>query len=189
MALPDGSAGVSWILTYTGKRFDLVDPRPSDVNIIDIAHALANSGRFAGHTRSFYPIAQHCVLGSYLVPIQFARAFLLHDAREAYVGDVSSPLKQLLPEYHAIEERVATVVDAAFEIPATVAHAPEIKHADLVMLATERRDLMPSDPAPWPCLAGIEPMAKPIRPWTPSRAKAAFLQRYIELTDLARRAA
>lgn len=180
---------MSYILTYTGKRFDLLDPRPDDVNIIDIAHALANIGRFSGHARAFYSVAQHCVLGSFIVPIGLARGFLLHDAREAYVGDMASPLKGLCPDYAAIEERVADIVNAALGVTEAEATAPAIRHADLVMLATERRDLMAGDATPWPCLAGIEPLARPIHAWSPSRAKAAFLQRYIELTELARRAA
>jgi len=180
---------MSWLLTYTGKRFDLVDPRPDDVNIIDIAHALANLSRFTGHARSFYSVAQHCVLGSFIVPIELARAFLLHDATEAFVGDVAAPLKGLLPEYQAIEARIAGVIHSALGVPPAAAADAKIKRADLVMLATERRDLMAADTAPWLCLAGIEPLARPIHAWTPSRAKAAFLQRYIELTELARRAA
>lgn len=177
---------MSRILTYSGRHYDFLDPRPDDINVIDVAHGLANAGRFAGHTKSFYPIAQHCVIGSYIVPKAFAFEFLMHDAHEAYTTDIPAPLKALLPDYQAIEDRSAGALRATFGLPLTT--SPEVKHADIVMLATERRDLMPSDSTPWPILQGVEPLPKKIYTWSPARAKAAFLQRYIELGGMRRAA-
>jgi hypothetical protein len=178
---------MSWILTYSGRHYDFLDPRPEDIHVIDIAHGLANAGRFAGHTRSFYPIAQHSVMGSHIVPKAFAFEFLMHDAHEAYVTDIPAPLKMLLPDYQAVEDRSAGTLRARYGLPLTM--SPEVKHADLVMLATERRDLMPADPMLWPILEGIEPLPRRLYTWSPAKAKAAFLQRYLELAGDLRRAA
>lgn len=167
------------ILTYTGIEFNLVDPRPDMVNVVDVAHALSNLCRFTGHSREFYSVAQHCVLASYHGPAEEALDRLIHDAAEAYLGDVSSPLKALLPEYKRLEKAVEAAV-----IPALGGRWPEppsVKPADLIMLATEKRDLMPAHRTPWGLLEGVAPVDM-ITPWEPRVARTAFLQRYFDLT-------
>lgn len=178
---------MSWILTARGKHFDYLDPRAEDIDILDIAQALANECRFGGHTRAFYSVAQHAWLTSWIVPAEHALEALLHDAAEAYCKDIPHPLKLLLPDYRDIEERVDLTVRAAFGLPLEMTAA--VKHADLVLLATERRDLMPADATPWQILAGIEPLPRKIVAMQPSRAQAIFLKRYVELTTRLRRAA
>ncbi|MEM4379972.1 MAG: hypothetical protein QXL01_04720, partial [Thermoplasmatales archaeon] len=83
-----------WIETYSGKKFDYL--AQSELDIEDIAHALSNLCRFNGHTRVFYSVAEHSVNVSSMVPPELKIAALLHDAAEAYIGDVPSPLKQLI---------------------------------------------------------------------------------------------
>lgn len=178
---------MSWILTASGRHFDYLDPRPEDIHILDIAQALANESRYNGHTRGFYSVAQHAWLASHIVPEQFALEALLHDATEAYCKDIPRPLKALLPDYRAIEERVDGIIRYRYNLPLT--QSPEVKQADLVMLATERRDLMPSDSTPWPILEGIEALPRKISVALPARAQAQFLKRFIELTTEYRRAA
>jgi hypothetical protein len=88
-----------WILTYTGKRFSLADPHPEQVDINDIAHALSLVNRWGGHTRMPYSVAAHSVMVADLVAKiapDLALAALLHDAPEAYLGDVCRPLKRRL---------------------------------------------------------------------------------------------
>src|SRR5271170_7300011 len=83
----------AWIQTYTGGVFHILDPQQNEIYIKDIAHALAMQCRFTGHVRKFYSIAEHCVLGSHIVPKKLALQFLLHDASEAYIADINRPLK------------------------------------------------------------------------------------------------
>jgi 5'-deoxynucleotidase YfbR-like HD superfamily hydrolase len=176
---------MSWILTATGRHFSYLDPRPEDIDILDIAQGLANECRYAGHTRAFYSVAQHAWLASQIVPWADSLEALLHDASEAYCKDIPRPLKELLPDYREIEARVDGAIRARFGLPGRA--SPSIKQADIVMLATERRDLMPADKTPWPILDGIEPLPRRILPASASKAQALFLKRYIELTE--RRAA
>ena len=120
---------------------------------------------------------------SYLVPKELALAGLLHDAAEAFIGDVAAPLKRMLPDYKAIEKRVEAAVFARFGLPPEI--HPEVKRADLVMLATEQRDLMPhhSDVWEWETIPGIEPMHIQLVPMSPFGARAVFMKRFQELTQ------
>lgn len=161
----------TYILTHTGKHFRFSHPEES-VCSEDIAHALARLCRFTGHTNQFYSVAQHSVLVSRLVVPEHRLAALLHDASEAYLGDVSMPLKSLLPEYRQIERRVQGAIMAHFGLPPEL--PPEVKYADMQMLALERSKLMPEDLTPWPCLEGVEMPKLPLVPWHAARAGVEF---------------
>lgn len=172
------------ILLCSGDHFDFTAPRADVLDIEVIAHALGNLCRFTGHTRRFYSVAQHSVLVSRLVPPHLALAGLLHDATEALVGDVSSPLKARLPAYRAVEDGIWFLLSQRYGLPLKL--PPEVKQADLVALATERRDLMPRErqfaPGAWACIADVTPDPRPIVPLDPDRAARAFLERYHTLT-------
>jgi len=168
------------ILLGSGRYFNLLNPRAEDVHIFDIAAALSKLCRFTGHVREFYSVAQHSYLASYLVPPDYALQALLHDAAEAYIGDVARPLKHLLPDYREIEQRVEAVVFERFHLPAVLHES--VKHADLVMLATEQRDLMPDHDDEWAILRGITPLDGPLAPRIPDVAERIFMQRFIHLT-------
>lgn len=124
-----------WILTYSGKRFSFLDIDPEAIDIGDIATALSNICRFTGHLDQHYSVAQHCVLVSHLVEPHLAFEGLMHDASEAYCGDVSSPLKARLPDYREIEGRVDRAIRAKYGLP--LVETPDVKVADLRMLASE----------------------------------------------------
>lgn len=174
---------MTWILTSTGKHFDFADPQPEQIDIIDIANGLAKQCRFSGQCREFYSVAQHSVLVSRLVPSALAMEGLLHDATEAYCQDIPTPLKDLLPDYRAIERRVQEVIDAKFGLKQTPERADSIYKADRWILADERRDLMPADGTPWRSLAGVPSLGTRIVPNDDKTAFWDFIARFNFLTS------
>lgn len=169
----------TYVSTYLGNRFYPGAARIDDVSIEDIAHGLAFQCRFNGQTRTFYSVAQHSLLVAGLVPARLRLAALLHDAAEAYLGDMVKPLKAAFPEFSRLEERVMAIIGEHFGVSGFA--EPAIKRADLIALATEKRDLMPQSNEPWETLAGISPLPTRILPLAPHDAKAAFLERFGEL--------
>lgn len=169
------------IHTSQANTFDLLAPHKSNINIDDIAHQLSNLCRFNGATTTHYSVAQHSVLVSRIVPPYLALAGLMHDAAEAYIGDLPSPLKALLPDYQDIENNILQTI---FEkVGLTFPYHNEVKRADLVALATEARDLLNpvGEEKQWDSLSGISPCEISITPMTPAEAEAAFRARYFEL--------
>lgn len=169
-----------------GQRFSLAEPDPASITPEVIAHALSHLCRFTGHVSHFYSVAQHCVMVSRLVPEQYAMAGLLHDASEAFIGDISSPLKWLLNAQglgvvYEVEARIHHAIAKRFGLIEWDLHRPEVKLADLVALSTEARDLMPMQIPDWGY--GDLPAPAPVRiwPWSPLRARAEWMVRYVEL--------
>jgi len=124
-----------WVQTYRGIHFDLTDPDPEKVDITDIAHSLARLNRFNGHGKR-YSVAQHSLFVSSIVPPELEYEGLLHDAHEAYLGDISAPLKRLLPELREYEKRLSAIVRGRFGLPETLSE--EVKEADLKALMIEK---------------------------------------------------
>jgi uncharacterized protein len=167
------------ILTNRGTYFDYIRPDLSDIHPEDIARGLANTCRFAGQPTSFYSVAQHCVLVSYMVPPEDAFAGLMHDAAEAYVGDIPSPLKQFLPDYKVIEKRVEQAIADRFGL--TLPWPDSVKHADIRALKTEREDLMPPTDIAWPLMDQYERWPWPTNPWGPDGAFRIWMDRFHQL--------
>lgn len=170
------------ILTSQGRYFDFMRPDDCVFTIIEIAHALSHICRFTGHTRHFYSVAQHSVLVSRVVPDEDALAGLLHDAAEAFIGDVAKPLKKLLPDYAVIEARVERAVLGRFGLSETLPNS--VKHADLVLLATEKRDLMPATGDSWSGMANVEALPERIVPVSAVEARLMFINRFLQLTSV-----
>lgn len=174
------------ILLASGHYFDLLDPANSRFTLGDIAHGLAHTCRFAGQCRRFYSVAEHSWHASFLVPDELRLAALMHDAAEAFIGDVTRPLKSLLPEYRAIEKRIEAVIAERFDLGDLCDH-PDVKRADLAMLAAEQAALMPEHADSWACLNGIEP-AKTQRdlrwPWNAMEARRAWIDRLSDLVGI-----
>jgi uncharacterized protein len=171
-----------WIQTFTGVQFWPLDPRPGEIDIVDIAHSLSMQCRFAGHVHTFYSVAEHSVRASEIVPNPDMLWALLHDASEAYLVDLPRPLKQfsqLGRYYREIEHWLMAVICARFNLRR---YQPDsVKEADRIMLVTEKRDVMGMPPKPWEDRESI-PLNGQIQPWTQAEAKLRFLERYSELT-------
>lgn len=168
------------ILLRSGNYFYFRNPRESEFSIADIAAGLAKICRFNGQCKEFYSVAQHSILVSRIVPEEHALAGLLHDAAEAFVGDMVAPLKGLLPEYKIIEREIEAAIFERFGIATPL--NPCIKQADLILLKTEQRDLMNNSDA-GQHITDIPPMAEKIFPYvSPRCAEIEFLNRYFDIT-------
>ncbi|MCD8096546.1 MAG: phosphohydrolase [Lachnospiraceae bacterium] len=139
---------MSYITTYTGKHFDPIEINAELIDIRDIAHALSLLCRTNGHLRHFYSVAQHCVnccreaeARGYSEKLQFA--CLLHDAAEAYLSDVTRPVKTLLPEYQAVEDRLLDVIWEKYVGEVTETERKLVFEIDDAILSLEFKELMP----------------------------------------------
>jgi hypothetical protein len=166
-----------WFLSLKGQQIYPHDMRPWDVDPEEIAHSLSMLCRFNGHAREFYSVAQHSVLVALQLPPELRLCGLLHDATEAYCGDMIRPLKRSLPAYQEMEEAIWRVIAERFNLPAKIPQ--EVKQADTRMLQTERRDLLA--PHHWRWMEdqiaddGVKPYDVVIDPQCPLAARTAFL--------------
>ena len=162
--------------TFTGRMINPLKIKITDVDLDDIAQSLSNQCRFTGHGRSFYSVAQHSVLVAGHVwdltqSMELTLAALFHDASEAYLVDLSAPVKHL-PEFkifREVEEHVQHTIEARFGFEYGIFEHPVIKRADLALCWTEMRDLMGKDPEP-----GQEVLNLTIIPLVPKLARASW---------------
>jgi len=179
----------SRIQTAYGNIIDPINPREEDIFIEDIAHALSNQCRYAGHVRTWYSVAEHAVRVSQAVPEEFAFEALHHDDSEAYLIDIPSPLKTALfgDLYREVEERLMNVIHQKFNIVSTPESRKAIHYADVALLKTEVRDLLTPVPDPqdryelWEQWTGdVEILPEVISPVSPEVARNAYIaQHYI----------
>jgi hypothetical protein len=166
-----------WIQTFTGRRFDVFAPNPDHIHLLDIATALAHTCRFSGHVPYHYSVGQHSLLMSRVVPPAVALEALLHDAAEAYLGDVPRPIRQGLQDYNAVMGLVETAVAQRFGL---VYPWPDAIHeADMRMVITEAHAFN-KDTTGW----GID--AAPygdvvVAPMYPKDVMELFIDRFLEL--------
>lgn len=147
----DGYPGGSTIRVRSGRYVDLLDPDPATIDLGDIAHALASLCRFGGHTATFYSVAEHSLFVANAVRRQFGQCnavgwALMHDATEAYLGDVVRPLKRTMPQYIAAEQRMARAIGIRFGFPAGWDENVHVHDADQFMLVAEMTTVRD---APW----------------------------------------
>lgn len=163
-----------YLLTASGQRYRLTGPELDAPRIGDIAHHLAQINRFTGAASRPYSVAEHSLLCEHIAASEgtgpMARlCALMHDAHEAYVSDMASPVKVAIraplgqfnhfdrfEHVHSLNVRNSFGLSNGFR-----AHAADIKRWDLIALATERRDLMPADGEEWEILRGVEPLFNP----------------------------
>jgi len=165
-------------MLQSGRRFDLANPDASEIEVEDIAHGLAHTCRYAGQCDGFFSVAEHSVLVSRVV-VCSKMAALFHDAAEAFIGDMSGPLKQLLPQYKLIETKIERAIFQHLGIDWPP--PPEVKRADYSVMAAEQLVLMPAGTNEWLRHANVMPANVEIRQLDPAKAKVFFLERYAEL--------
>jgi hypothetical protein len=170
-----------WIQTYTGKQFWPLAQREADICVEDIAHALSNLCRYAGHCEQFYSVAQHSVLVSVYCDPADALHGLLHDASEAYLIDMPRPIKRSIgmEAYRDAEGHLQRLIFQRFGLHPD--EPPSVKRADNALLRTEQRDLMKPAPVEWQDNREGALSLK-IVPMAPGVAERLFLARFCELT-------
>lgn len=166
----------SWIQTHTGRKFFPLNPRKEDIDIEDIAHALSMVCRYTGHSCEFYSVAEHSVLVSYFGDEKYG---ILHDASEAYIADIASPIKKMkeFQFYRQIESTLQTLIYNNYGL-----NDPEpasLKKADLLMLSTEAHYLLHPLHPEWK--VPYEPLPIKLCCLPPKEAKELFLKRFKEL--------
>lgn len=180
MGVAAGKRHDSWIETYTGKRFWPLEPDPSLVDIEDIAHALSIVNRFNGHAVAPYSVAQHSILCSQVAPPHLKLQALMHDAAEAYISDVTRPVKRFMPEFRQIEDNLwKNGIAPRFQLSESL--DPEVVAIDTNILLTEARDLrLPLTFEWWSGTAS--PYSMKIEPWPWQTAKLHFLDSFHQLS-------
>lgn len=177
--------GDGWFVTMSGLKFFPLKPHIEDVLIQDIAFALSNICRFGGHVQ-FYSVAEHCCHVSDASPVAHKFECLMHDATEAYMGDMVRPLKHQMPEFKTAEDALWKVIANRFNLPETL--PPIIKEIDNRALLAERNHLMKEGPNTrkwyWDHI-GLEPLPCRIYCWSPQVAYREFMRRFTELTKVA----
>ena len=169
----------TWIQTYTGAKVNPFDPDPDTIHIEDIAHALSNICRFTGHSKYFYSVAEHSWLVSKLVNEKYMLTGLLHDASEAYLTDVSRPVKPHLKGYIKLEHDLTKVIAEKFNL--IYPFPSQVKKVDSRLCITEGKYLMP-DITCWKLYGKVEPYKKvSIINYRPGTIKKYFLERFEEL--------
>ena len=168
-----------YIHLRNGRRLLLTNPDPKLMDIEIIAHSLANLCRFCGQVDKFYSVAQHSVLVSQLVPEKHALAGLLHDAPEAFCGDLPKPIKQQCSGYETIENALWKALAKRYGLPKKLPKS--VHYADIQALLVEAKTLLAgNDYKTW--YPEVELCDEVIIPLKPNEAKKLFLDRYEELT-------
>lgn len=180
-----------WAMCYSGRRVFPFDLQVGDIDITDIAHALAMQCRYNGHVSRFYSVGEHCLLISQALfrdtgDAVLALKGLLHDAGEAYTGDFTRPVKNSMREVgevlHAAEDRNEETIFKAFGLDMSADHAAMIKDYDRRIIVDEKIALFgPNKPWDW----DLEPLNVFVQGMTPVVCKAYYLEQF---HDLSRRA-
>jgi hypothetical protein len=129
----------SWIPTYSKGKFDILYPKSEDVHVVDIAHSLSQKVRYNGHGDPFYSVAQHSVICATFAPTEFKRIALLHDANEAYLPDIPTPIKELIKGWRKLEEKIEAAIFPAFGLDVEI--PPEVKEIDHRLVLDEAVEL------------------------------------------------
>ncbi len=165
-----------------GGRFWPMDPREEDIRASDILHNLAQVNRFGGSTDAPISVAQHSVQCAMLAwragyNYETQYALLMHDAAEAYIGDMQRPLKSMIPEFKKIEHRIFEQIRNALEIPYCDEHT--IKFFDNMAWMWEKRDLFKTAEPLWPHTPDIELPEEITTAWSWELAEERMTEIYV----------
>lgn len=178
-------AAKAYIATYSGNQFFLLEPRQEDINIFDIAHALALQCRWTGHCKFHYSVAQHSWYCSFIGPQEEAFDRLMHDASEAYMADMSRPLKHFTEAGSVYLKQEAVVQHAiAQRFGFSKVEPPSVKIADNQMLYAERAQIMNytfDEAQAWIADKDRNDFGVKIESWSPALAEQKFLSRFFDL--------
>jgi hypothetical protein len=168
----------------SGKYLDLLNPKPSDFEFADIAGGLSKICRFGGQCEFFYSVAEHSyhcatVAKEDGLSIEDQRAVLMHDAAEAFIGDVVKPLKIALPDYEIIETIMEECIVSRFDLGNTP--LAFIKEIDQAMLIAERRRMFSKDSVEWVGENSVRRLNVDFHRWLPGEAEEMFAFRAREL--------
>ena len=168
--------GRSTVETCSGRYVDVRHPDPTTIDTVDIAHALSMQCRFNGHVLDFYSVAEHCVRVASHLPASLRIHGLLHDAAEAYVGDVVTPVKRWLRGFAGMEDRTLHAIYAHLQVscPGT-AERKLVHQADLLALREEAWALLPSQ-GRWYADGQVKAPASPVLCLPPAAAKELWLE-------------
>lgn len=173
------------IALFGGARFYLLSPRQEDIHITDIGHALAMQCRWTGHCKFHYSVAQHSVYCSYLGSDEEALDRLMHDASEAYMADMSRPLKHYTDAGKYYMQQEAIVQQAVRTRYGLGPEPPSVHIADNQMMWTEKEQIMNGPDFSHESQRAIHPYTGEsgikIERWSPDRAEEEFLRRFNEL--------
>jgi len=192
----------AYITTYTGGMFDILEPLKSHITIHDIAHSLSMQCRFNGHSRCFYSVAEHSYQASFLVSgSKFTKlGALMHDAAEAFMSDIPTPVKRLFPEIYKVEEKIVLAIFELLELDYEAVDWAKVKEVDRLLLLYEQQQIgtvANKHKAAWGPWQELYPnQTKIVRgelnslniplpdleAWEPEHAKHAFISRFNELT-------
>lgn len=166
------------IKVAAGHYVDLANPNPKSIDIRSIAAALSKICRFGGHCPRFYSVAEHCVHATIMAAKESTDrnallAVFLHDAAEAYVGDMVKPLKMTMPQYSDAEQRIESAIEVAFAVDFHQ-HKDTIKRFDRAMLKAEKIAMWPDDKEKWQGFGEIEDRAVQLQYWPPPEAEVQF---------------
>lgn len=161
---------------FSGAKVDPFNCTEEDIKIEDIAHALSNICRYGGHCSQFYSVAEHSCRVASIVPYDIGLAGLLHDAAEAYLGDIVRPLKHQFPDIVKAQGRLLYLIYSKYSIKIDAQTAKLIVDADNVIGSTEARDLMASGGKEWGNL--LPPLPDKIEPWASWIAEDTFLKHF-----------
>lgn len=167
------------IRVRSGGYLDLADPQPDQFTLTDIAGALSKICRFGGQCDRFYSVAEHsihCAVQGWRDGLSKRAqiALLMHDAAEAFVGDCVKPLKIMLPDYWAVEQRMESAIAEKFGINFSKQHAA-VEEIDRAMLIAERHAMFQSDHITWTGENEVRKLTVAFQHWMPENAEEIFM--------------